>query len=67
MKWFGFAQMFEPAMEAELVLAEPALQARDELATKDAAEDLHRQKEWILAVTPACVVWGQSTGGDDAM
>ena len=39
-------------MEAEFVLAEQALQARDELAAKDAAEDLHRQKEWVLGVNP---------------
>src|SRR5208283_4094932 len=56
--------MFEPPMEAELLLAEQALQAGDELAAKDAAEDLHRQKEGVFRMNPARVVWRQTTGGD---
>src|ERR1019366_3570521 len=65
-KWFGFAQMLQPPMEAELLLAEEALQAGDELAAKDAAEDLYRQKEGVLRVNPARAVWRQSTGRNDA-
>jgi hypothetical protein len=51
----------------ELPLAKEALQTGDELASKDAAEDLHRQKEGVLGMNPARVVWRQSTGGDDAV
>src|SRR5215471_15319785 len=49
-KWFGLAQMFELPMEVEFPLAKEALQTGDELATKDAAEDLHWQKEVVLGM-----------------
>ena len=54
-------------MEVEFPLAKEALQTGDELATKDAAEDLHRQKEVVPGWNPARVVWRQSPGGDDAV
>ena len=41
-EWSGLAQRLELPMEAEPVLAEEALQAGDELAARDAAENLHR-------------------------
>ena len=66
-KWLGLAQMFELPLEVEFPVAKEALQTGDELATKDAAEDLHWQKEAVLGMNPARVVWRQSTGGDDAV
>ena len=66
-KELGFAQMLEIPMEAELVLAEQALQPRDELATKDAAEHLHRKEEVVLGMNPARVVWRQAPGGYDTV
>ena len=54
-------------MEAELLLAEEALQIGDELAAKNAAEDPHRKKEGVLWMNPARAVWRQTTGGNDAV
>ena len=46
-KWFGLAQRFDPPMEAELLLAEEALQAGDKLATKNATKHADGKKEPI--------------------
>src|SRR6266571_5521813 len=59
----GFAQILEIAMEAELLLAEKALQPGDELAAKDAAEYFHRQEKMVPRMNPARVVWRQTAGG----
>ena len=54
-------------MEAELLLAEKALQPGDELAAKNTAEYSHRQEEAVLGMNPARVIWRQTAGVDDAV
>jgi hypothetical protein len=49
-------QRAEVAGEHEFALMKGVLQAVDELATKDAAEDWHGQEEWITRVNPALVI-----------
>ena len=54
-------------MEAELLLAEEALQSGDELAAKDAAEYLYRKEEMVFGMDPTRVVWRKTTGGYHAV
>jgi hypothetical protein len=39
----------------------------EELAAKDAAEDLDRKKEGILGMNPAGVAWIETAGRNDAV
>jgi hypothetical protein len=55
------------AIESELLPAEGALQPSHKLATKDAAQDLHRKKETRWRSDPALAVWGQSAARHHAV
>lgn len=54
-------------MEAEFAMTERTLQSIHELATKNPAEHLPGQEELLPGPDPAGVVWGQTTGWDDAV
>ena len=57
---FGQCQGGSLACAFEPVVPVESFQPGAELATEDPAEDLHRQKEWVLRANPAFVIWRQS-------
>jgi len=67
MEGFLFAESFQASGKQQFPVTESALEPGDELATKDAAQHFYRQEEVVLRMDPARVVWGQTSGGYDAM
>ncbi len=63
----GLREEFEGAMEAELALAEGALQSGHELAAKYPAQHFVGKEEGAAGLDPARVIGGQTTGREYAM
>jgi hypothetical protein len=53
--------------ESKLAHLKLPLQTGDELTAEDATEYADRQEEGIAGMDPAGVIWGQTSGGDQAM
>ena len=53
--------------ESELAHLKSSLQAGDELTAEDATEYADGQEEGIAGMDPAGVIWGQTSGGDQAV
>src|SRR5664280_1151084 len=66
-KSFRVGQQSQLPMECQLATGQGALKGGHELAAKDAAEHLDRQKEAIARMNPLREVKRQSAGGNHAM
>jgi len=62
-----FRQWREVTVELELVLVEGGFQSGDELAAKDPAEHLDRQKERMTRRDPAHVIGSEAASGGHAV
>ena len=63
----GLGEEFEVAIEAELALGKGALQSGHELAAKHSAQHSVGKREGAAGWDPACVIGGQTPGGEYAM
>jgi len=59
--------MSQASVEAELAVAEGALESSNELATEDATEHLHGKKEGVAWFDPVRAMGRHTAGGNHTM